>query len=304
VYQVALLVCCAFAAQQPGPQGGVPDLTGPGNSTSGGSEASVIKFNEMVEQGWELAQAGRHGELRQHLEKLLRIAEPLGPAAKATTLTWLGFTYAALWRFADAERNLVQCIELRKRLWGSANQSDFRHAGILSVLAGVEVDLGRYSQAEKYLDEAGKIWRSIPDSRKDPKFAVYLNNLGMLRYGRGQYLEAERSLREAVSIFQESTPADDSRQVQAMAHLAGTLSWLNFHIEADGLSAEALARFRNKIEREPLLGSELLSIRALVLRNAKRGREAKSVEALVRDLKRRSGTDHVVDFSQLGRSHR
>jgi tetratricopeptide (TPR) repeat protein len=189
---------------------------------------------------------------------------------------------------------------LRERLWGGANQADLNHGRILTVLAGVETELRLYQQAEKRFEEALRIWNSIPGSQQGPEFGAYLNNLGMLRYGQGKYLEAERCLREAVTIFEQLVPRYERRLAQSMAHLAGTLSRLKLHTEADALSNETLARFRNRLPQDPLLDSELLSVRAFVLRNAKRGREAKQFEALARDLQRKTGALYVTDVSRLG----
>jgi hypothetical protein len=82
--------------------------------------------------------------------------------------------------------------------------------------------------------------------------------------------------------------------------LGTDLSRLGLHDEADRLSSEALAAFSGKLEQEPIVAAELLSIRSSVLRKAKRGREAQAVEALARDFLRRSELHHRVDVSQLG----
>ena len=54
-YVALLLVCCAFAAEQDGLPSRAPDLTGSSNLASGRPEVSVREFNEMAQQGRELA---------------------------------------------------------------------------------------------------------------------------------------------------------------------------------------------------------------------------------------------------------
>jgi tetratricopeptide (TPR) repeat protein len=189
-------------------------------------------------------------------------------------------------------------------VWGNANQADPNHARILTGLAGVYLELHQYQQAEKRLDEALTIWRRIPESQQDPEFAVYFNNLGMLRYSQGQYSEAARCLREAVTTAEQAVPRDERRLAQSTAFLAGALSRLNLHTEADALSTRALAAFDGRLEQEPIMGSELLWVRAFVLRRAKRGREAKRFEALARELQRQTEAYHVIDVSRMGARRR
>jgi hypothetical protein len=52
------------------------------------------------------------------------------------------------------------------------------------------------------------------------------------------------------------------------------------------------------------MGSELLWVRAFVLRRAKRGREAKRFEALARELQRQTEAYHVIDVSRMGARRR
>jgi tetratricopeptide (TPR) repeat protein len=248
-----LLLCAAIAAQQSATPDTLaipllprtPDLNESGNPVAGPSAGAISDFNLMVQRGRELLQSGRSEELRQHVEKLLRSAEALGPEQKSIGLAWIGSTYAEQGRSADAERALVSCVKLRELLWGHANQTNPGHARILTVLGGVYIDLGQDHEAEKRLDEAGTIWRSIPGGSQDPGFAAYLNNSGMLRYGRGRYSEAEPYLREAVASLEKAAAGDDQRLAQARAHLALILSRLKLHDEADVLSAKALGDFKH-----------------------------------------------------------
>ena len=247
-------------------------------------------------------ESDRADELQHHVEKLLRSAEALGPEQKSISLAWIGLTYAEQGRSVDAERALLTCVNLRELLWGQANQSNLDHARILTALGGVYIDLSQYDKAQQRLDEAGRIWRSSPEGSQDPEVATYLNNAGMLRYGRRQYAEAEPYMREAVALLQKSAADDDHRLAQVRAHLAAILSRLKLNDEADVLSAQAIDSFKHKLEQQPVVGSELLAVRLLVLRRARRRHEAKLVEALAREFQSRTRGRHVVDISALARS--
>jgi tetratricopeptide (TPR) repeat protein len=262
--------------------------------------AELSEFKSMLQRGRELQASGRHNESRRHFEKVLRTAQAMGPPNESVALEWLGSTYFELRRLAEAQRALIRCLELRNQIWGSRNQSDPHHARILTSLGGVESALHRFRQAEDRFDEALKIWRSVPGAQQSAEFGAYLNNVAMLNYAQGRYSDAVRHLGEVVALWRNSVASDDRRLVQAKSNLAGVLSRLGFHDEADRLSSEALAAFSGKLEQEPIVAAELLSIRSSVLRKAKRKREAQAVEALARDFLRRSELHHRVDVSQLG----
>lgn len=214
---------------------------------------------------------------------------------------WLGAAYVELRRLAEAQRALVRCLELRNQLWGSRNERDPHHAGILISLGSVELSLHRFRQAEDRFDEAFRIWQRVPGGQQNVEFGAYLNNVAMLNCARGRYSDAARHLREVVALWQDLLRSDDRRLVQAKSNLAGVLSRLGLHDEADRLSSEALADFSGKLEREPVAAVELLSIRSSILRAAKRGRETQHLEALARDLLRKTALQHRVDVSQLSR---
>ncbi len=261
------------------------------------SPAEGTDFHAMLQRGRELQGNGHHQESLRLFEKALRKAEGMGPLSESIALEWVGSAYFKLRRLAESERALVRCLDLRNRLFGAGNERDPNHARILTSLGSVELLLGRYSQAEGRFDMALGIWRGDPGADKNGNFAVNLNNIGLLYFTEGRYSDAARRLREAVALMQDSFPADDQRLANTKCNLAGVLSRLGLHDEADRFSSQALADFSGKLDQEPLIAADLLTIRGSVLRKAKRGREAKAVEALARDFLRKAGAHHRVDVS-------
>jgi len=261
------------------------------------SPAEVADFQALLQRGRELQESGHHQESLRLFEKALRTAEGMGPLSESIALEWVGSAYFELRRLAESERALVRCLELRDRFWGAGDGRNHNHARILTSLGGVELVLGRYKQAEGRFDMAISIWRSIPGSAKNGDFAANLNNIGMLYFTQRRYSAAAGRLREAVTLMQDSVPADDPRLAKARYNLAGVLSRLGLHEEADMFSSQALTDFSSKLDQEPLIAAELLTIRGSVLRKAKRGREAKAVEARAWDFLRKAGAHHRVDVS-------
>ncbi|HUQ95562.1 MAG TPA: tetratricopeptide repeat protein [Bryobacteraceae bacterium] len=276
-----LMIVLAISAQAQGPTG-------------------FTEFHSFLQRGRDLQESGRHQDSQRLFEKALRIVERIDPASEAVALAWLGSAYSELRRWSEGERTLVRCLELRNKLWGSANERDPNHARILISLGGVEVVMRRYKQAEERFDLALRIRKSVPGGNQGGEFAANLNNLAIMYSAQGNYSVAARYLREALAVWQDSVPADDRRLAKARYNLAGVLSHLGLHAEADKLSSEALTGFNSKLDQEPLVAAELLSTRSSVLRKAKRGREAKALEALARDFLRKAEVHQRVDVSALG----
>jgi len=267
------------------------------SSAQAQSPAEVTELQALLQHGRELQESGRHQDSLGVFEKALRMAEGMGPFSESLALSWVGSAHFKLRRLAESERALVRCVELRNRLWGTGNERDPNDARILTALGVVEFVLGRYSQAEGHFDMALGIWRSVPGGDKDGDFAANLNNIAMLYFTQRRYSDAAGRFGEVVAMFQDSVSSDDNRLAQARSNLADTLSRLGQHDEADRLSSQALADFSGKMDQEPLIAAALLTIRCSVLRKAKRGREAKAVEALARDYLRKAGAHHRVDVS-------
>jgi tetratricopeptide (TPR) repeat protein len=261
--------------------------------------AESAEFRALLLSGRELHEAGRHREARRHFENIMRITRSLGPSREYVALEWLASTYLELRLWSDAQQALIRCLELRDNLWGSRNDGDPNHARILTSLGGLELALHRFTEAELHLNQALKIWRSVPELPKE-EFAIYLNNAAMLNCAQNRYSDAAQRLREVIALLQDIVPHADRRLARARSNLGGVLSRLGHHDEADKFSSEALTGFAGKLDQEPMIAAELLSVRANVLRKAKRRREAKAVEALARDYLRKTELPHRIDMSLLG----
>jgi tetratricopeptide (TPR) repeat protein len=261
--------------------------------------APPAELMEPLQRGRELQAAGRHQESLRQFERALRASEGLGPLAQSMALEWLASSYLELRRLTEARRVLLRCLELRAPL-ASRQVPDLHHTRLLTSLGGIELSLKRYREAEEHLGQALHIWKHAPGGRNGPDLAILLNNLAMLNYAQRRYAAAAERLRQVVALCEESAPAGDRRLAQARSNLAGVLSLLGNHDEADRLSRKALSGFSGSLEQEPLTAAELLSIRASVLRKSGRRREAKAVEAQAREFLRRTGLHQRVDVSLLG----
>jgi tetratricopeptide (TPR) repeat protein len=256
-------------------------------------------FKATLQRGQELQAAGHPLAAQAQFIATLRVARELDPAHQALALAWLGSASVEAGRFAEGEQYLLQCLALREQLWGPANQRDSNHAKLLSSLGAIDHRFGRYEDSERRLSEALTIWRSINET-SDVDYGICLNNLAMLRYSQRRFMEAADHLREAIKAWQHTMPPSDRRLAQGVANLAGVLSRLNLHEEADACSSRALAMYEDGRNRDSAIIVRLMMIRAGVLRNAKRGREAKRLEQRARELTGEMGIEHVVDISAFG----
>lgn len=269
------------------------------NSAARTVPADGEEFQLLLLCGHRMQEAGNHTEARRLFENALRMSKRLDPASEADALACLGTSLMELGRLADAERVLVRCLALREKLWGPRNVEDLTHAKVLTSLGGVDLQLGRYEQADRRLNLARRIWETRQPSSRDPNYATCLNNIAVLRCQQSRFQDAARLMREAVGRWEESLPPGNRKIVLGMANLAGILSRLGAHTDADDLSSRALAAFEDRLELEPTLAVRLLRIRCDILRKGGRGREAKAFDNRARFLEMQSGTGHVVDISVL-----
>jgi non-specific serine/threonine protein kinase/serine/threonine-protein kinase len=131
-------------------------------------------------------------------------------------------------KYADAEPLLAEYVDrLSKEMPGSANlMADMRE------LANVREAQGKFAQAEPLRVELAEWWRRSPDSQE---FPTALADLGWNRLQQKKYAEAEKPLREAVTICEQKHPK----------------TWERFH--ATSLLGAVFAAQKKFADAEPLL---------------------------------------------------
>ncbi len=156
------------------------------------SQAALAR--ELAWYGMEVP-LGDVSEMIQLRERLL--AElPEGDEAlahRAELLFALGTLYARQGRWAKAEKNYRQALEVFRSLGNCRGE-----AQTLGNLGSLYLQQGRWAKAEKNYRQALEVFRSLGDRHGE---AQTLANLGSLYLQQGRRAEAEENYRQALEVF-------------------------------------------------------------------------------------------------------
>ena len=97
-----------------------------------------------------------------------------------------------------------------------------------------------YSTSESYYSQAFDRAREHLDA-DHPYLASYMNDLGVVRYEQGKFLDAEPLLREAMAILEKVIAPDDEQMLMTTGNLAEIYNTLEKYGEAEKLYDRALA---------------------------------------------------------------
>jgi tetratricopeptide (TPR) repeat protein len=220
--------------------------------------------------GWDTRNWPECTRLVPHAEALLN--EPgiakLDADAVATLCNRLAVYLAARGQQAEVQGLYQRAIKAFVKEFGP---NDTRLATVLSNHA-MSLLPGEPKKAAALLHRALRIDRRRYGTRH-PYIATYLNNLALVSRQRGQNAEAERLLREALTIFEgaRELPPDTAR---ALNNLGDLLTALGKHAEAELLLRRALAIDEGAFGAEhPRSAADLLSL-AMLLSKTERAPEA------------------------------
>jgi tetratricopeptide (TPR) repeat protein len=133
-------------------------------------------------------------------------------------------------------------------------------------------------------DEAAKRLGAVTDEARkltyDPLTAEALLLLGRVRLARGEYLEADRGLREALALAE--TGQDDRTRVVALMNLVNVIGYQQTRFAEGLLLADLAAPVVERIGSDPELQGRLLNMRGVMLRSL--GRESEGNADQVRAL--------------------
>ncbi len=159
------------------------------------------------------------------------------PLVEANVRYIIGNTLRALGRYDDAEPNLRQAVELRRKWLHRGHQDTAESLRCLAVLL---MDMGRAKEAEPLAREALSFRRAaLPAAH--PHITQCMDELAALLQAQGRFAEAESLLRDVLRLRQENSTPED-------LDLATTLNNLGQCLQAQGRLAEAEPVLRKTLE--------------------------------------------------------
>lgn len=158
-------------------------------------------------------------------------------------------------RFDAAEADLQECLALQER--EHASRQDANVAITLAELGSVACLRDRFQEAERHLEEAIAILRSVTHDRS-PSLPLVMAELGKVYAFLGRPAAARQMLRDAVRVASEHRPSSEAVQAYLQADLAAALQEPAESGEAEDLLRRALSVL---IRIEGELSPEVATIR-------------------------------------------
>lgn len=134
-------------------------------------------------------------------------------------------------------------VETARQSEPESKDRDLALAKLWNHLVKCEVELGRWSSAERRSRQALATWQKLsgPDHTD---VAVGLRNLALVFYAQGKYGEAEPILKQSLAMEQRQLGSEDPRISLTLNNLSALLTKEGKYAEAEGLSRQALALSR------------------------------------------------------------
>ncbi len=214
----------------------------------------------------------------------------------ATALNSLGMAYFTKQDYAEAEKHVLQGLEMRRKLLGP----DHPDVAIsLNNLGGIAQGAGRMEDAERYLTEALELRRRVLGD--DAAVTIgSVENLANLHQDKGELVEAERLYRKVLASYERTLGTRDVQISETKSNLATLVAQKGDLDGAISLLQEAL-EIRREISgnEHPLTALCLSNLAAVQFR---RGDVADAIrgtrEALV--IERAIAPDGLTVASSLG----
>jgi serine/threonine protein kinase/tetratricopeptide (TPR) repeat protein len=216
----------------------------------------MVQSRMMRTIGRVYTQLGLYDRARPLLVRSVELERGAGTDDElAQSLEQLGDLDQTQGRFADAERELNEALDLRKQLYGD---TDPRVAGGMDALGKVYVRNGQYDEAEPLLLGALDVLKraAVPDSIQ---IASVLNDLGAMYLYERQLDRAQPYLEEALGIRRRTLPPLDPELAKSWNNL-GTLYYRQKrYAEAVRPYREAQAIFEKVLAPDHLLVGQILN---------------------------------------------
>ena len=279
--------------------------------------ASTIRQSTRIQRALEQAQkeAQKAEQVSDFLTRLFRVSNPteakgnsilareildrgadqirdeLGdqPEVRADMMQVIGWVYAHLGLFNEAEPLLTRSLETRRSLFGEDAQEV---VDVMHYLAMVHFWKGDFEAAEKVMRDSLVIDRKL-HGPQGSDVSVTLHRLGEVLLKAGKLPQAEQALRDALAIRIEISGAEHREAGSQLFTLAFIRMELGDFQEAESLVRRSLAIANKTLEEDNPDRGRRLEMLAFVLHKLGRYDEAAPVSQRVLELTRRSyGDDH------------
>ncbi len=183
------------------------------------------------------------------------------PLLEAAVRHTVGYTFARLGRFDEAEDQLRLALDLRRRTHGREHQEI---AETLNALGEVRYDRGDFDGAQRLYDEALAMRERVHDGEHS-EIADSLDNLGNVYQERGNIEAAEEAYRGALEMRRATLPPGHTDIASSLNNVATVLHDRKEFDDAEELYRESLDLTRRaRGENHPEVATSLNNLAVLL----------------------------------------
>ncbi|MEO1367674.1 MAG: tetratricopeptide repeat protein, partial [Acidobacteriota bacterium] len=203
------------------------------------AQAAQVEADLWAGFGSHYFSQGLYDDARRYLERSRSALARRGrtdSVFSAVVAIRLGNALFRLGRYDEAREALETALELRRRHFGTHHASI---SSVLNSLGALALSQGRIDEGERLMTESVELTRALKPGH--PDLMAPLNNIGLVRFGRGDYAAARERFTQAVTIGTERFGPEHPRIARALSNLGKVLTTVGAFDEADEVLRRALA---------------------------------------------------------------
>jgi len=258
------------------------------------SQAAIAR--DRIELGAVLYAQGRFAEAKLFLETATMIGESSRDAAaqRATGLIALGNLLRETRQLSEAERYILEALEIDEDCWGRQHPNVARDLNALALLC---LELGRLDKGISHSREALRI-TELSFGSNHPEVAIALNNLADLQRKLPESNDAQAALERALSIDEANFGPRHSLVARDLSKIAQVLFERKEFVQAERLMWRAFGiDAANHRPTHPAIAKRQCNLSALFHAQDQFGESEALIRCALSIDKEAHGPDHweVVD---------
>jgi non-specific serine/threonine protein kinase/serine/threonine-protein kinase len=221
---------------------------------------------------------------------------PDQPLVEAAVRYTIGNTYDELGLYAEAKRQMIRSLEVRRRLLGESHPDTLAS---MAELAGIYHRLGDFSTAEQLFSRALELRRGI-SGEDDPVTLTVMGNLAEVYRSEQKPAAAEALLTKELEVERRVSGSESSGTIGVMEKLGTIYRYEGKYDLAEALTTKALEiRRRTSGETHPATLVTMNNL-AMILRSEGKIAQAEQLFANVLDLQKSVlGADHPYTLQAM-----
>lgn len=217
----------------------------------------------------------------------------------------ISLLYHTTGRFNEAEQYTAKMLTLSEAKYGKTH---IAYAAALNNRAMLLKDLGKYTRAERLINQATVIISSQSEGKKSTPYAIMLNNKAILFQTIGRYKKSEKLLNEAINVAGKSMREGSTLYQRFLVNQALLFQDMKRYNEAEAIYQKAMKRKQRQWKKgHPDYAHTLNNLAALYVEMGKTDKVEELLNQAKKIYQRKFGKQHpgyASTVSNLGNFYR